>query len=331
MTLTQTFRRATLALGTAALLAALPLAGGAARAQSVEFTAGSPGGSWFTQVTGLASIFMEEIPGLNIRVVPGGGKDNPSKIAAGISQIGMGLDFLSKAAYDGTAPYDAPMTSLRTLGGTGVEAQFMVYVAPTETRSLDALLADKTVKWGVTPASTSEYLTFERALDFYGNSADAIRAGGGSVMVASYADLISAYGDGQIDALWSGGEIPSGVAAQIMSGRREAKLLPFPQPLMEDLSTKFGYGTSVIPAGTYPSLQTADLPVTSMGNIFLVSADLPDDLVEKLTNVLISQHQRFGTIYAALGNYDPAKAALVAPIPMHPGAIAAFKAAGLMN
>ncbi|MCR8547484.1 TAXI family TRAP transporter solute-binding subunit [Salipiger sp. P9] len=331
MTFTQTLRQNARAAAAAGLLTLSPLFGGAAQAQTVEFTAGSPGGSWFTQVTGLTSILMEKIPGLSIRVVPGGGTDNPSKIQAGISQIGMGLDFLSKAAMDGKAPYEAPMDKIRTLGGTGVEAQFMVYADPAEARSLEALLSAEDVKWGVTPASTSENLTFQRALAFYGNSEDKIRAGGGAVYVASYADLVSAYGDGQIDVLWGAGEIPSGVAAQVASGRRAAKLRAFPEPLMAHLGSEYGYSKTVIPAGTYPEMQDSDLTVSGMGNIILVSADLPDDLVKTITEVFISEHGRFGSIYAALGNYDPAKAALIQPIPMHPGALAAFGEAGLLD
>jgi TRAP-type uncharacterized transport system substrate-binding protein len=54
------------------------MAGGSAAAQTnLEWASGSPGGSWFSIVTGLSNIIMEKNPDISIRVVPGGGRDNP--------------------------------------------------------------------------------------------------------------------------------------------------------------------------------------------------------------------------------------------------------------
>ncbi len=72
----------------AALLSLLAVA----RAENLEWSSGSPGGSWFTIVTGLSNVLMEKNPDLAIRIVPGGGRDNPSKIQGGISQLGMGIE-----------------------------------------------------------------------------------------------------------------------------------------------------------------------------------------------------------------------------------------------
>ncbi|MBT9290017.1 TAXI family TRAP transporter solute-binding subunit [Prosthecodimorpha staleyi] len=312
---------ASLALGTVA----------SASAQTIEWSSGSPGGAWFTQTTGVSAIVMESIPGLNIRVVPGGGKDNPSRIQAGISQIAMGIDFLSKAARDGSDPYKQPMDKVRTLGSTGVAVYFMVYVQADETRSLDKILADPTLKIGVTPQSTSEYLTLQRALAFYGNSAEKIRAGGGKMIVSAYSELIQGFNDGQFDVLWTAGEIPSGIASQVQDGRRKTKLLPFPAELSKDFAARFGYAEATIKNGSFPALQSADLPVTAMGNLYLVSADLPDDLVYKITKAIIDNRARLPNIYQAMKGYDPADAWTMRPVPLHPGAEKAYRDAGFLK
>lgn len=321
-------RRTTLAL------AVTGLAMTSVRAQdtvNLEFTAGSPGGAWFTQVTGLSALLMSEYPGLSLRVVPGGGKDNASKIQAGISQLGMGLDFISRAALDGKEPYTEPHGKLTTMGSTGVVAQFMVYVAPTETRPLDEVLRDTKLRFGTLTAGTTENLTFMRALAFYGNSADNIRSNGGGITIASYNDLISAYHDGMIDVVWGAGEIPSGVAAQMTTGRLPSKLLSFPPDLIDHLTKNFGYGQSVIPAGTYPDLQTGDIKVSAADNIFLASADVPEDVIYKITKILIENRAKFPTIYAALANYNPETSAINTAIPLHPGAEKAFRELGFLK
>ena len=94
-------RLSVFALLGAILAAPLPAA---SQTKNVEWTSGSPGGAWFTQTTGVSTLVMEAVPSVNIRVVPGGGKDNPSRIQAGLSQIGMGIDFLSAAALKGEEP-----------------------------------------------------------------------------------------------------------------------------------------------------------------------------------------------------------------------------------
>lgn len=313
----------------AALAILMGLAAPAA-AQNLEFTAGSPGGAWFTQATGIAAILQEKYPGLSVRVVPGGGRDNPSKIQGGISQMGFGIDFLSYAALHGAEPYDAPHDKLTSMGSTGVDVQFMVYAAPEETRDMAALLSSTDIRLGITPASTSEYLNAIRVLEFYGNSPDKIRAGGGTVTIASYGDLVSAYGDGQIDVIFGAGEIPSGVAAQVVAGPRKAKLLGFPQGLINYMKATYSTGQGVLPAGTYPDLQTEDLPVVTMGNIYLVSADVPEDVVYQMTKIIIENEGRLSTIYQAMDAYDPSIHWQVT-IPLHPGAERAFREAGYIK
>lgn len=306
---------------------------GAAQAQStnLEFVAGSPGGAWFTQVTGLSAIIMESNPDISVRVVPGGGRDNPTRIEKGLSQIGMGIDLLAKAAADGIEPYGEKHGKLRSMGASGVQVQFMVYVAADETRTLAEMLADPKGTFGVTPQSTSEHLTFLRALDFYGNSPEKIREAGGKFVVASYSELIQGFNDGQFDLFWSAGEIPSGIAAQVADGRRKAKLLAFQPELMKELSEKYGYGAGTLPAGTFGTLQSEDLPVTMMGNMYLASADVPDEVVYKVLKSIIDNRDKLGNIYKALGNYDPAVAWQMQPVPLHPGAERAFREAGFMK
>ncbi len=320
------------ALRAAAIATVLTAAPLAAQAQSnFEWTSGSPGGAWFTQTTGVSTIVMESVPGTNIRIVPGGGKDNPTRIQAGLSQIGMGIDFLSAAALKGEEPYKAPHDKLRTLGSTGVQVYFMVYVPVEEKRSLAELMADPKLTIGVTSPATSEYLTLQRVLEHYGNSFAKVKAGGGKVVVNSYGDLIQAFNDNQFDVLWTAGEIPSGIASQVLDGRRKVKLVSFPADLSKALTTKFGYSADTIKDGTFPGLQTGDLAVSAMGNVYLVSADLPTEFVYKMTKAIIDNRARLPNVYQAMKAYDPATAWKMQPVPLHPGAEKAYREAGYIK
>ena len=75
-------------LGAIALLA-VPVLPAHAQ-QSLTWTAGAVGGGWYTISGGMAEL-MREKAGLNIKVVPGGGTQNPVLVQTGEAEIGMGL------------------------------------------------------------------------------------------------------------------------------------------------------------------------------------------------------------------------------------------------
>jgi TRAP transporter TAXI family solute receptor len=301
---------------------------GSAQTHKLDWAAGSPGGAWHTQVTGITALISEKNPDISFQLFPGGGKDNPTRIQSGKSQIGTGIDFLSQAAKEGKPPYSQAHDKVMTLGLTGIEQQFMIYVSTEETRSLAELLKDPKVSYGVTPEATTEYLTLARALEFYKSSPDQIRQGGGKIVIASYGDLIQGFKEGKFDVFWTAGEIPSGVAAQVVQGPRKLKLLGFPEDLRSYLQSEFGYGKGILKAGTYPQLQSTDLPVTTDKNLYLASADLSDDLAYRITKTIIQNRDRLSEIYSALGAYDPGTAWKVSAVPLHKGAERAFREAG---
>ena len=73
-------KRFGLAVMTLALVAAL--AGGAAAQQSLTWTAGAVGGGWYAISGGMAELLREKA-GLNIKVIPGGGTQNPLLVQKG--------------------------------------------------------------------------------------------------------------------------------------------------------------------------------------------------------------------------------------------------------
>ncbi len=313
---------------------AVALITGAAKAENIEWSAGSTGGSWFTVVTGLASIVMENNEGLNIRIVPGGGKDNPMKIRAGVSQIAMGIDFLAASAMKGTEPYDTAATNLTSLGSTWMTSQIHIIVDAEETRTADQIFADPSIKVGTSSPATSEALTLRRILAFYENPVDNVKAEGGTVVNADYSQLVAAFQNKQVDVLFGAGTAPTGIAMEVEAGRRAAKIIPFPKELMDGLFEQYGYGSYNIPAGTYKQLQAgndADVEASALSTVILADAGLDEELVYDIMMSLLQNQDKFGNISGALSNFDPNIAWENQPVPLHPGAARAYKELGYMN
>jgi TRAP transporter TAXI family solute receptor len=254
-------------------------------------------------------------------------------IDGGISQMGMGIDFLAAAAAKGDEPYAKAHSGLTSMGGTWAPAEFHIIVDGTETRPLSEILADGKVRIGTSPKATSEELTLQRALAFYGNDAAKVSAAGGSVINGTYSQLVSAFDDNQIDVIFGAGSVPTGIALEVETGRRNAKLIAVDAPLMDYLSTTYGYGKGVIPAGSYEKLQPggAEIPVTTLEALILVADSVPEDVVYRMTKSLIENRDRFPNIYKVLGKYDPAVAWQNQPVPLHPGAEKAYRELGFMK
>src|SRR5258705_2039599 len=109
-------KRFGLAVMTLALVAAL--AGGAAAQQSLTWTAGAVGGGWYAISGGMAELLREKAQ-LNIKVIPGGGVQNPPLVQTGEADLGMGLPPLLQLAINGDQDTykGQEMSHLRALAG----------------------------------------------------------------------------------------------------------------------------------------------------------------------------------------------------------------------
>jgi uncharacterized protein len=70
----------------------------------MEWVTGPKGGSWYAMNEGIGHLLAEKDPSIDIRVVRGGGQDNPTRVQEGESHFGTSIDFVSAAAYRGLSP-----------------------------------------------------------------------------------------------------------------------------------------------------------------------------------------------------------------------------------
>lgn len=309
---------------------ALPFIRTASAQTTLEWVAGSLGGGWYTMAAGLSSLIREENPDIQIRVVPGGGLANPTRINNNQSQIGWGIDTFAASAVKGTDPYRAKHEKIRCLG-TGyspTEFHFLRHTGdgPTDMR---AILTQRGLKIGAPQRSSTDELTLRRVLAFLGSSPDKINAEGGRYLNGSYADLTSAYNDGQVDYIFVALAKPAAMMQEIARGRRNGVMVAFPQDIMNHLTQEYAYAQGVLPGATYPTMMTADLPVSMMDSVILAHETVSADIVQKITATLIkNKGARLASIHPSMGGWTPEKAVNYRGVPFHPGAVAAFRAAG---
>jgi TRAP transporter TAXI family solute receptor len=312
---------------------ALPFVRTARAQQTVEFVAGSIGGGWYTMAAGLAALIRDENPDIQLRVVPGGGLANSTRVNNAQSQMGWGIDAFAAAAARGEEPYNAKHERLRSLG-TGyspTEHHFMRRTDGPSPEDMRAILTQRGVRIGCPQRSSTDEMTLQRILKFYGTSPDKIRADGGRYLNGSYADIAAAYADGQVDYLYASLARPAAIFTEIAQGRRGGRLVAFPDDVRKHLIERYAYSEGILPASTYPALQTGDVPVTTMDSVIMVHDSMSEDIAYKITRTLIrNKGPRLVQIHASMGAWDPATSWRYAGLPLHAGAAKAFREAGVM-
>jgi uncharacterized protein len=320
-------------LGAAAATLAAPIIGTARAQQSIEWVAGSLGGGWYTMAAGLSALIKDENPEIQIRVVPGGGLANSTRVNNGQSPIGWGIDAFAASAARGEEPYTQKHERLRCLG-TGyspTEHNFLRRADAPGPEDMRGILTQRALRIACPQRSSTDEMTLQRILRFFGTSPDRIRNEGGRYLNGSYADIAGAYNDGQVDFLYCALARPAAILTELAQGRRGGRLVAFPEDLRKHLIAEYAYSEGVIPAGTYPQLQSGEVPVTTMDSTIMVHDTLPEEVAYRITRTLIrSKGQRLTAIHASMGAWDPATSWKYQGLPLHPGAARAFREAGAM-
>jgi TRAP transporter TAXI family solute receptor len=326
-----------------ALALVATMAGGAAAQQSLTWTAGAVGGGWYAISGGMAELLREKA-GLNIKVIPGGGTQNPVLVEKGEADLGMGLPPLLGAAVRGEDPYpNQKMDKLRALAGNMSLNTFHFYVAadsPFAKMTMEQIFKDKKpIRLAISKPGSSDVWVFEKVMEFYGycqpgKTADCYRTwegAGTKFFRGSYAEQAGAFKDRNVDGTFTFLALPGASITEASVGR-ELKLLAFPKPLLEHLA-KFGLGEGTIPGGTYPRAANGNEPVVSatMGTTITVSSGMPNDLAYTITRTLNDNVDRVRKIHGSLADYDASKGHLFLGVALHPGAERYYREKGWLK
>ena len=282
--------------------------------------------------TGIASLFKEKKSDYQVRVVPRGGLANTTSVNNNQTKMGWGIDAFTAAAERGEEPYTAKHERLRSLGtGYSPTEHNLLRAADKQPEDMRGILTQRGLRIGTPQRSSTDEMTMQRILRFLGSSPDKIRSEGGRYLNGSYNDIAAAFGDGQVDYVYVALAKPAAILTEIGQGRRPARLVGFPDDVRKHLIDAYAYNEGVLPAGTYPNLQSGDLKVTTMDSVILVHETVPEDVAYRMTRSLIrAKGPRLTQIHGSMAAYDPAVAWKYSGVPLHPGAARAYREAGAM-
>lgn len=305
----------------ALLLVAVLLASGCAPPQPswaqrpIRLAGGSATGVYYDYGQRLAEILSADVDADVRFLETNGSVDNLRRIGAGDAELGFAQSDVVADAVSGTGEFDEPLP-IRAVARLYDEYVHVVVRADSDIRSISGL-AGRRVSLGARGSGVSVVAKRVLAASGIGDEAIDDRQLG---LDASIAAL-----DGtRIDAFfWVGGLPTPGI--ERLAAEREIRLLSIDADAVEraGLAHPGVYRPAEFPVGAYGSEQPTS--AMTVPNYLVGSADVPDDLVREVLDVLFSSRVEIAGDVPAAALLDRRLAIFTDPIPLHPGAIEYYR------
>ena len=291
--------------------------GMAAEKKFLKMVSGPEGGSWYPLGSGMMRLVEANIKGVSTSNGPGGGVGNCKVVQRGEADLGWSYSHTAFDAYNGNPPFKKKLNKVRYLASL-YPGIFQVAVPRKSNIRSYADLADKRIVPG--KVGFSGTVAAAAVLEIYGITFKSIKKKGGIVNYVGYADAAALMKDGHLDAYMALTSCPQATLIDL-DFRPGIRLLPVDKKHMKKFLKKYpGYMTTVIPKGAYKGV-TEDTPTVGTVTSLIVSADLSDEMVYRITKAIFENLPELAKIKKkAIANVSLENGLRGVKIPVHPGA-----------
>lgn len=318
-------RTGALALAAASMLGALP-----AMAQDnpkfFKILSTSPGGLWHTFGTQLNDKLQKQFPDITFSHVPGSSNKNQKLVSMGEAQMGFSFTPVSIEAWKGEGDFDKPYQNVRLIG-TFYPSYLHAVARAGAGISTMTDLKGKVISPGKREWSTTKIVM--EILETLGINEETLTKSGGRFQYLGLNDAANMMQDRRLDAFMYYGSVPSPLLLKLAE-TPGIDIPPYTQKEVDDalaaLKPKGAFTQMMYPKDPYKGVK-GGFPCPVMWSIFVVSADLPDDLVYAITKTIYEDPDLKKFMGGGPSvNVEYATASLKdGPIPFHPGAVRYLK------
>lgn len=306
-----------------ALVAATAVTGSLpAAAETLRMMTGPQGGVWVPLGGALKGMWEKALPGVTVQTLPGAGIANVRGVDEGKAEIGFGNTISTVDGFNGRAPFPKKTENVCNLATLYPQYFQIVVLADAGIESV-ADLKGKSLA-AQTRGNTAEVVT-QHVLQVFGLSYSDLKVN----FMASYNDAVSLMKDGHAQAFTLGTTIPSGAVMDLASARDIELLSLSDDKIAAMRRINPGYAAFKIPAGTYPK-QAKDVQAVGYATHLFVSCKLPQAQVTKMLETIAANLGDLVAVNKAIRGLTPKAMAQDIGVPFHPGAIAFYKAQGVL-
>ena len=131
-----------------------------------------------------------------------------------------------------------------------------------------------------------------------------------------------------IDAFMWNGSIPLPPIIKLKASHN-IRFLSIPTKVSDAIRTKYAaYSEGDLPANTYPD-QAASIPSYRLGNVLLIRADVPEEIVYQATKTVLENLDHMGTVHPAWKRVSTDSILGGFNAPLHPGALRYYREANV--
>jgi TRAP transporter TAXI family solute receptor len=298
---------------------------------TLKAAAGGAGGGWYQAFSQIAQLVKEKEPSINIKVVPGSGLANPPRVNSGEVQLGFAFPPFINAAFNGKKPYDKAYPNVRTIAvGFGKNPLQFVVTQDSGITGIEQIIENKIpLKLAADRVGTTDEWCTKTVLGFYNVNYKDIKKWGGKVMHSGYGDIETLLKDRNANSTFVVISPPASIITSVAISQ-PIRLLDMPKPLMDYLINDWSFSPYVIKKGTYKG-QDEDVQTALLSTAIMASKDVPEDVIYKITKVLLENTERIRKISPTFKDFNPANAVIGTGADLHPGALKFGKEKGYLN
>ncbi len=309
-----------------------------ANAQSkynLTLSGASPKGLWSLLGAGIDGALAAAHPGSTVTYqTSGGGLANVMQVSTGKANLGIIHNIELKVAKAGAAPFKAPVTNLRVIAYMYNWAPMQLvmskeFATKHDIKSVADLKAKKApVRFAVNQRGNMVQEVNKQILGAYGITYEDIESWGGQIVYAASKEMTSLMSDRRIDMLGNGVFAPhKSILAAAKS--QDVVMLPLTKAAIEKVAEATGAEPYLVKASSYDWL-SSDVPTIALGAVLVASDAMSEEDAYNLTKALIDNIAKVQGVHRSMKALSLELMASKQVIPHHPGAVRAYKEAGLM-
>jgi uncharacterized protein len=284
---------------------------------------GGTAGTYYPFGGAMAKIWNSKIPGINVTAQATGASAenirlmNKKEVELALVQSDT-IDF----AYNAKEAFKERLTKMNAIAVLYPEVIQIVVRGDTNIKGFADL---KGAKIGVGAPGSGTEANFRQLLEVYGMKKDDVKA-----QYLSFSESAEQFKDKHIAAFIVTAGVPN-AAIMDVAVMQNIRILSVPDDRIARLTKKYPFlSPAVIPANTYKN-QSADVKTVSVSAVLIVSSDLKEDVVYKLTKALFENQADLAAAHAKGKELNLKTAVKGVSIPFHPGAIKYYKEKGAMR
>ncbi|GAB7389125.1 TAXI family TRAP transporter solute-binding subunit [Bacillaceae bacterium] len=303
---------------------------GSGEALKVTIVGGAAGGLWSSIGEGIGETMKRAYSGTTFTYQPGQDGANVITVTTGQAEFGIVSAPAAKWAYEGEPPYPSKIEKVRTVAFLHTMPYHFTVTEDSGIDSIEQIVKEKIpFVAAVNTKDSPMEITNRMVFMSYGTSYEQIEKNGGKIHFIAISKANDLIKDNKAHGSLSPLPTPAGSLIELNTSK-PIKLLPLSEKAIKMLEDTVGAKPYTIKAGTYPFLKT-DIPTATVDTILITSADVPEDVVYKVTKAMYEQLDYLYTVHKSFEAVTKETIADVTGAPLHPGAEKFYREAGILK